>query len=104
MVSIGISPAALTAALDWPLASDKAPATPNTVTAFARLLRFEACFVCGIVETSYWLIAPHATAMCLKKSPGSEVRGYQLDYLLHHIFEPLRVRFVMYNFLWCRVA
>jgi len=53
VVSIGISPAALTAALDWPLASDKAPATPNTVTAFARLLRFDACFVCGIVETSY---------------------------------------------------
>ena len=44
------------------------------------------------------------TAMCFKKSSGSEVRGYQLDCLLHHIFEPFWVRFVMYNFLWCLVG
>ena len=29
-------------------ANDKAPATPNTVTAFARLLRFEARFACDM--------------------------------------------------------
>src|SRR5262245_16835098 len=40
------------AAPDAPPASDNAPATPN-VTAFARLLRFEACFACDIVETSH---------------------------------------------------
>jgi hypothetical protein len=58
-----------------------------------------------VFDDRFWPIAStQLTAMCLKKSPGSEVRGYQLDCLLHHIFEPLWVRFVMYNFLWCRVA
>jgi hypothetical protein len=51
--SVGVSPAGPTAASDAPPASDNAPATPNTVTAFARLLRFEACFACDIVETSH---------------------------------------------------
>ena len=36
---------------DAPSANDNAPATPNTVTAFVRLLRFEACFACDMVET-----------------------------------------------------
>ena len=53
MFSVGVSPAGPTAASDAPPASDNAPATPNTVTAFARLLRFEACFACDIVETSH---------------------------------------------------
>jgi hypothetical protein len=52
VLSVGVSPAAPTAVLDAP-ASDNAPATPNTVTAFARLLRLEACFACDIVETSH---------------------------------------------------
>jgi hypothetical protein len=31
-----------------PGSSSKAPATPKTVTAFARILRFEACFACDM--------------------------------------------------------
>jgi hypothetical protein len=51
--SVGVSPAGQTAALDAPSASDNTPATPNTVTAFARLLRFGARFAGDIVETSH---------------------------------------------------
>jgi hypothetical protein len=39
------------AAPDAPPASDNAPATPNTVTAFARLLRFEARFACDMAKS-----------------------------------------------------
>ena len=42
------SPAGLTAAPDAPPASDNAPATPNTVTVFAQLFRFEACLTCDM--------------------------------------------------------
>jgi hypothetical protein len=50
--SVGVSPTGPTAASDGPPANDNAPATPN-VMAFARLLRFEVCFACDIVETSH---------------------------------------------------
>ena len=53
MFAVRVSPGGPTAAPDAPPASDKAPATPNTVTAFARLLRFEARFACDMVETSH---------------------------------------------------
>ena len=53
MFAVRVSRGEPTAAPDAPPVSDNAPATPNTVTALARLLRFEACFAC-IVETSYF--------------------------------------------------
>jgi len=48
--AVRVSPGGPTAAPNAPPASDSAPATPNTVTAFVRL--FEACFACDRVETS----------------------------------------------------
>jgi hypothetical protein len=42
------SPAGLTAAPEAPPTSDNAPATPNTVTVFVRLFRFEACLTCDM--------------------------------------------------------
>jgi hypothetical protein len=42
--------------MDAPATSDIAPATANTVTAFVRLFRSEACLACAIVKdlTSIW--------------------------------------------------
>jgi hypothetical protein len=52
--AVRVSPGGPTAAPDAPPASDNAPATPNTVTAFVRLLRFEICFARDMVETSQY--------------------------------------------------
>ena len=53
MFAVRVSPGGPTAVLDAPPASDNAPATPNTVTAFVRLLRFEACLACDMVKISH---------------------------------------------------
>jgi hypothetical protein len=74
----------------------------DTTTCLASPIRH--CPPSGATFSFGRLPRSQLTAMCIKKSPGSDVRGYQLDYLLHHIFEPFWVRFVMYNFLWCLVA
>jgi hypothetical protein len=52
---VGVSPAEPTAATDAPPASDNVPATPNTVTALARLLRFEACFASDMANLPFKL-------------------------------------------------
>ena len=50
MFSVGIFSAGPTIAAEAPPAADTNPATPNIVTAFVRLLRFEACFACDMVR------------------------------------------------------
>jgi hypothetical protein len=68
---VGISVAGPPVAAEAPPVSDNDnPAAPNTGTAFARRLRFDTCFVCGIVESS------HAFAQffrSLKLPPGSKI-------------------------------
>jgi len=50
----GISAAGTAVAADAPPASDKdTPTTPNTGKASFVRFRFEACFTCGIVESSH---------------------------------------------------
>jgi hypothetical protein len=58
-----VSPGGPTAFPDAPPASDNAPATPNTVTAFVRplrfeFLRFEFCLPCDMVEASHFTPCP----------------------------------------------
>jgi hypothetical protein len=48
--TVRASPGGPTAAPDAPPASDSAPATPNTVTAFVRPFRFEFRLPCDMVE------------------------------------------------------
>jgi hypothetical protein len=52
MFSVSVWLGGPTAAPDAPPASDNAPATPNTVTAFVRLFRFELRLLCDMVEAS----------------------------------------------------
>jgi hypothetical protein len=52
--AVRVSPGGPTAAPDAPPASDNAPATPNTVTAFVRPFRFEFRLPCDMVETSHF--------------------------------------------------
>ena len=67
-----MSPGGPTAAPDAPPASDNAPATPNTVTAFVRPFRFEFCFPCDMVKASHFT----PTLMCLirQRQPQRSVR------------------------------
>jgi hypothetical protein len=51
--AIRVLPGGPTAAPDAPPASDNAPATPNTVTAFVRPFRFEFRLPCDMVEASH---------------------------------------------------
>jgi len=52
--AVRVSPGGPTAAPDAPPASDNAPATPNTVTAFVRSFRFEFRLRCDMVEASHF--------------------------------------------------
>jgi len=52
--AVRVSPGGPTAAPDAPPASDNAPATPNAVTAFVRLFRFEFCLPCDMVEACHF--------------------------------------------------
>ena len=54
MFAVRVSPGGPTAAPDAPPASDNAPATPNAVTAFVRLFRFEFCLPCDMVEACHF--------------------------------------------------
>jgi hypothetical protein len=52
-LEISSSPVEATIAADALPASNNTPAIPNTVTAFNRLLRFEVCFACDMVEACH---------------------------------------------------
>jgi hypothetical protein len=52
-VHVRVSLGGPTAAPDAPPASDNAPATPNTVTAFVRPFRFEFRLLCDMVESHF---------------------------------------------------
>jgi hypothetical protein len=67
---VGISAAGTSVAADAPLASDNDnPAAPNNGTAHALLFRFEACFVCDMLESS------HTFGALKDRLPGEMRRG-----------------------------
>jgi hypothetical protein len=61
--TVNISLGGPTAASDAPPASDNAPATPNTVTAFVRPFRFEFRLLCDMVEASHFTPAPSSISI-----------------------------------------
>jgi len=72
------SPAGLTAAPEAPPTSDNAPATPNTVTVFVRLFRFEACLTCDMGMPSI-----HPASQYDKPTPSETVPATEQQVALY---------------------
>jgi hypothetical protein len=89
--AIRVSPCAATADADPLPASDKAPATPNTVTAFARLLRFEARFACDIVDLPFKLGRPELECNAWAGGPIEKSRATGAACALRHHRRPSKL-------------
>jgi hypothetical protein len=94
--AVRVPPGGPTAATDEPPASDNAPATPNTVKAFVRplrfeFLRFEFRLPCDMVEASDFtpaLICNYTTTTAATLDHGGgKRRGESMSHFAHHLID-----------------